>query len=161
MSEGITVEVIGANQLLTRFKDMPQKMRAEIRTALGYIGDTLANYCRANKLSGQVLNRRTSQLYNSIRRGDVNENPSRMSVEITSRPGNAPVEYAAFWELGFKGQETVRAHMRRTAAGGEVNVREHIRNINQAARPFLRPTRDENVGWVQDQMQAAVVKATQ
>ena len=56
------------------------------------------------------------------------------------------VEYAGMIEFGFKGAESVRAHLRQiTQAWGRqiapmsVSVRQHSRNVNRPAKPYLRP----------------------
>jgi len=56
------------------------------------------------------------------------------------------VEYAGVIEFGFKGQESVRAHLRQiTQAWGRqiapraVSVRQHQRSVNRPAKPYLRP----------------------
>jgi hypothetical protein len=161
MNDDMIVEVVGADKLVAKFENYSAKLHTELKRTMEYIVQYLAEYCRTNKLSGQVLHRRTGTLSRSIR-GTVDDQTSRIIGTVTSRSkGNSPLEYAGFWELGFQGQENVRAHMRRNANGGMSSVREHVRNVNQAARPFLKPTRDENVGFVQEQMRAVLTKVNQ
>lgn len=49
------------------------------------------------------------------------------------------VEYAAAVDRGFYGKELVREHMRRSRNGEEHVVREHVRQANQPAQPYLTP----------------------
>lgn len=64
----------------------------------------------------------------------------------TSGTVGTNVEYAAMFEHGFKGTESVRGFMRKqTMAWGRpidpqmVSVRPFIRRVDRAARPFLAP----------------------
>jgi hypothetical protein len=61
-------------------------------------------------------------------------------LEVGSFPDDdGDVEYAAAVEMGFHGEENVRAQMRRSRNGGEHPVREHIRHANTPEQPYLRP----------------------
>jgi hypothetical protein len=157
MTDGIRVEMVGTDKLIAKFDSYVGRLRGQLNTTMDYVVKSLAEYCRVNKLSGQVLHRRSGTLSRSIQ-GIVVDEPARMVGIVSSRPGNAPLEYARFWELGFHGVENVKSFMRKNALGGESSVRAHTRKVNQAARPFLQPTRDENVGFVQTSFQQAVNK---
>jgi len=61
-------------------------------------------------------------------------------LEVGSFPDEeGDVEYAAAVEMGFHGEEVVRAHMRRSRNGGEHPVREHTRHANTPEQAYLRP----------------------
>lgn len=106
-----------------------------------------------------MLHRRTGTLSRSIK-GAVIEAPLQIIGDVASRSGgNAPLKYAARWEYGFQGSETVKAHIRRTASGGAANVRSFVRNVNATARPYLRPSKDENIRYIKQQLENAVKKA--
>lgn len=56
-------------------------------------------------------------------------------LEVGSFPdGDGDVDYAAATELGFHGEESVRAHTRNGRP-----VREHTRHANTPEQPYLRP----------------------
>jgi len=155
----VTSELIGREKIINKFDGYTGMLTGEINAAMETIAAYLVAYVKERKLSGQVLKRKTGALSRSIK-GTVARQPGQIVAQITSRSrGNAPLPYAAFWEYGFSGEESVRAHVRKTASGGEANVRAFTRKVNQAARPFFAPTRDENQGYVRDMLQATINKA--
>jgi hypothetical protein len=54
--------------------------------------------------------------------------------------GAASVAYAAFWEFGYRGSETIGAHVRRLRNGGTTKVKAHTRKVNEEARSFIGST---------------------
>lgn len=159
----VKLEMRGTEQLVARFEGYSSKLNDKLTTAMQRIVNYLVAYCQEQKLSGQVLHARTGTLRRSIK-GSVAENSGSIVGEVTSRAyGNKPLKYATFWELGFVGNVEVKAHVRRIALGdfaGELTpVRAYIRKVNQAPRPFLKPTRDENVDYVQQQLSGVISQA--
>ena len=156
----VSLEMVGTERLVARFDGYVGKLKGNLLTAMDTIVNYLVLYCQENKLSGQVLHARTGTLRRSIQ-GRFGEASGSVFGEVTSRAdGNKPLAYAAFWEKGFIGDVTVKAHVRKIALGdfaGELTpVRSFVRHINQAPRPFLKPTRDENTGYIKEQLQHAV-----
>ena len=161
MSDAITVttEIVGVDKVVSRFDGYVGNLRGVLKPAMTYLVGYLAEYCRANKLSGQVLHRRTGILSGSIQ-GTVDDQPTKIIGDVRSRGnGNKALKYAAYHEYGFQGQETVREHTRKTATGGVANVREFVRNVNYPPHAFMRPTRDENIGFINDTIKATLKKA--
>lgn len=157
----IKIEDIGVDKLIAKFDGYVGRLRPQIKTAMQKIAFTLVRYVQEKKLSGQVLHRRTGTLSRSIK-GIVIDEPARIIGDVASRSGgNAPLKYAARWEYGYVGTEKVKAHIRRTASGGTANVRAFVRNINSAARPYMKPSKEENRGYIKDTLQAAVRKVNQ
>jgi len=156
MTVSVKVETVGVEKLVAKFDSYVGRLRPNLNKAMNVIVFTLVRYVQEQKLSGQVLHRRTGTLSRSIK-GTVTDQPARIIGDVTSRSnGNAPLPYAVFWEKGFVGSMNVREHVRRTATGGFATVRQHIRNVNQAARPFFRPSKEENQGFIQQTLQNAV-----
>jgi hypothetical protein len=59
-------------------------------------------------------------------------------LQVGSFPDeDGDVEYAAAVDRGYHGRELVREHMRRSKNGVEHVVREHTRQANQRAQPYL------------------------
>lgn len=63
-------------------------------------------------------------------------------LEVGSFPDDGgEVDYAAAVELGFSGEESVRAHTRRDPrTGKEQNVRAFTRHAHTPEQPYLRPS---------------------
>jgi phage gpG-like protein len=112
----------------------------------------LATISVRDKLSGQVLKRRTGTLARSVQ-----QSPRTFMVgtdvvgtvgvaNITGPGGRAPVKYAAVHEFGFKGTENVREHMRTVkqafgrplATPVQSPVKAHSRKVDIPERSFLR-----------------------
>lgn len=91
------------------------------------------------KLNGPVLHVRTGTLWKSIgaTRALVLDDRVESTVGSGAMFGNASVKYAAFWEFGYRGTETIAAHARKSRKGGTTQVREHSRKVNQEARSFI------------------------
>ena len=161
MAINVTSEIIGDKKVITRFQNLPSNMANRITRAMDKIAIYLVAYVKENKLSGQVLRRRTGTLSRSIR-GTVEQQAGQVVGNITSRDkGNAPLPYAVFWENGFTGTQNVRAHVRKMASGGEASVRAFVRNVHQIARPFFAPTLKENQNYIRDQLNKAVSEELQ
>ncbi|HEV2691943.1 MAG TPA: hypothetical protein VG347_03530 [Verrucomicrobiae bacterium] len=94
------------------------------------------------KLTGPVLKVQTGTLRRSIGRTNALVLDDRVESTVGSGPafGASSVAYAAFWEFGYHGTETIGAHVRRLRNGGTANVKEHARKVNQDARSFIGST---------------------
>lgn len=159
----VKCELVGTDKLVAKFSGYVGRLQPELLRAMDIIVNKLVNYIQANKLSGQVLHRRTGALSRSIK-GTFKEQGGSIVGEVTSRDkGNAPLPYAAYHEHGFSGTMNVRDHVRRIAHGdfaGELTpVRAHLRHVNYKAHPFFKPSRDENQTFIQNTLQAAVSRA--
>lgn len=112
------------------------QIKDALREELAVQGFELAQYVKTQKLSGQVLHVQTGTLRRSIAGVPIGDG---MQQEIGTN-----VPYGRYWELGFQGKEAVRDTIRHLKDGREVFVSAHLRNVNQPARPFLRPSLEEN-----------------
>ena len=94
------------------------------------------------KLTGGVLNVRTGTLRRSIGRTNALVLNDRVESTVGSGAtfGAASVAYAAFWEFGYTGTETIAAHARRLRNGGTTQVKAHSRKVDQEARSFIGST---------------------
>lgn len=163
---GVTVhaELVGAVQVLDWVRAEGRGRREKVVRTTKSLGIQLSNNVKRTKLTGQVLNVRTGRL-----RSSINARFEDAGDEVSSTVGTA-VPYGRFWELGFVGVVTVRAHVReiksrsvmlwgeprrRTRADaldavdhsvnavGVAFVRSHQRRISEPARPFLQPALHE------------------
>jgi hypothetical protein len=123
---------------------------AEMRKQMGQ----LANYVQSEKLHGQVLNQRTGNLARSII-PDVQQSGDQIQGTVGIADANT-VPYAAFWELGFQGTETVREHLRTNPSGTRSIVREHSREVNQGARSYLATSFQERADSIVAALQSSV-----
>lgn len=159
----VTGQVLGAEAVLTRLETTaPATAVTRLRKTIRRLGLGLERKVKLEKLSGQVLNKRSGRLVRS-----VNTTFTDSEYSSTSRTGTA-LSYGRFWELGFHGIVNVPAHVRRQdsrstlynrrstkamrqqwiAAGIGVSqgisfVRAHTRRVDEAPRPWLRPALEE------------------
>jgi hypothetical protein len=155
--------VVGDKETADRYRDMPAPVRAIIGAKLVEQGRNLAMYIETQKLSGQVLKARSSSLRASITAEGPIEEGSGLYERVFS---SGDVKYAAFWEFGFHGTEAVRAYERLVKDSDNpkgfktvVQVRAHDRQVNQAARPFMRPSLAENAKQIGEELQRVTIEA--
>lgn len=155
----ITVAVVGVDQVVLQLKQLGQQARSNLLRAV--TREAIAVQIRTReKLAGEVLQERTHHLHDSIHY-EVAESANGVLATV-----GTDVVYAAFWEYGFEGTEQVRAHLRRmTTAFGrpiepvDAQVRAHTRQVNQPARPFLRPALEELAPQITAALEQAVSDA--
>lgn len=88
--------VTGGDRVIARLDAFPKKLRPELKTRTIRLSIALQSHVKQNKLSGQVLKRRTGTLSRSIAR-KVDED----AHGVTGRVGTN-VKYAAIHEFGGK-----------------------------------------------------------
>jgi len=148
---------ISTESVMGHLSAMPDAVRSELVAEVTAIAIDLQGLVQ-DKLAGVVLNERTHRLHDSIHY-EVPQSDSRV-VGIVG----TDVEYAAFWEYGFSGEEQIREHLRSmTMAFGkpvetprDILVRAHTRHVDQSARSYLRSTLAEQSGDITQRLQAAV-----
>lgn len=136
--------VTGGAAVVERLRAAPIPLRAALRVALERCALELLTRAK-EKLGGPVLKVKTGRLRRSITY-KVDDSPSG-SVSATV---GTNVVYAARHEFGFRGEETVRAHLRKikTAFGKPITpttiaVASHTRIANTPERSFLRSSLKE------------------
>ena len=109
-----------------------------IRRGLAKVGISLSNQATINASGRPGPNVQTGRLRSSI--------TSQVSGDGMSVVIGTNVEYAPRLEMGYSGQESVKAHTRtitqafgRAIAPREVQVSAFTRQANAPAYPFLRP----------------------
>lgn len=159
----IRAELVNGDAVIAKLDALPNRVRDELKIGIGKLALKLAGNVKTEKLSGQVLKVRTGRLRRSIT--DVVEDSATTVSGIVS----SPVSYAAFQEYGFRGTETVRAHLReiRQAFGRsiepmQVAVGEHSRKVDYPAHSFLRTALAdlEASGMIETEINAALERAT-
>lgn len=148
------IKIVGgdrARALIQQFgRNFPKAVEREV-TAFAL--DVTAGAKR--KVSGDVLKVRTGRLRRSIH-PEVLASTGRVDGTVGTN-----VEYAAAFELGFKGSVSVRSFVRqqvkafgRSIAPVSVTVRAHNRNVDIAPRSFLMTALNEASPPLPERMRA-------
>lgn len=164
--------VIGDREVIRNFGRVAPTVKAELVKAMGRITLKLMRESVQNKLSGQVLKRRTGTLARS-----VTQSPRTFAVgetvvgsvgvaDIAGKGGRAPVKYGRAHEYGFSGTVPVKEHLRlvKQAFGKPLKspvratVRAHSATRNLPERSFLRSALKalNDAGVIQTEFDAAV-----
>ncbi len=132
-----SVSLLGADEFIERLDAMSPTIQAALAAKAHQLAVNLQGHIVREKLSGQVLKQRSGDLAGSIQQEVITE-----GLKVFGRVFSAGnVKYAAFWEYGFHGTETVKAHVRSMVFGKEVapfTVGSFERRVNQDARSFMR-----------------------
>ena len=134
----ITVDEIGVTEVIARLDGMSPAVAAALETKVRAYTQKLAGHIQQDKLQGQVLNHRSGALSRSITPEMMEASEALVAGRVFSA---GDVKYAAFWEFGFQGDETVREHTRTMVFGRTVDpfiVPEFTRHVDQAPRSFMR-----------------------
>lgn len=154
---------VGDAEVVQRLDTLDARLKGELRSGIGRLALKLQREVVQAKLSGQVLNVRTGTLRRSIDQAVIDGGTNISGIVSTN------VKYGRFWEYGFKGVETIRAHIRRIKqafgrpiAERDVMVKPHSRTMNLPERSFLRSALREleQSGAVRAEIDAAIGRAT-
>jgi hypothetical protein len=143
MSDRFDVRIKNTDLVIKKLLDKQKRLgpdSQEIRKKLIYIATLITNQAKINIRRHGLID--TGRLINSLL-WEFFKDGERQGIRI----GSFGVPYAAFWEFGFSGRMSIRAHNRLiTQAFGRpleqariVRVRSHSRTVNQPAKPYLRP----------------------
>lgn len=153
----ITGRVVGAEGVVASFERVPGRVRRRLWESVKMLGLRLQANVVGDWLSGRVLHRRTGRLAGSVKARFVSTATAATSTVGTN------LSYGRFWEYGFHGMETVRAHTRRFSqvfgrpvTPGTAHVGAHSRRVDQAPRAFLHPALRELEPTIRRELQAAV-----
>lgn len=157
----ITGRVVGADRVIEQFQGITPRVRERLWDSVRMLGLRLQANVQSDWLSGRALHRRTGRLASSV----------KARFQSTSRSATSTVgtnlSYGRFWELGFHGMETVRAHTRRfhkvygrEVKPGVAQVGAFSRKVDQAARPFLKPALRELTPTINRELKAAVLSGS-
>lgn len=153
----VKIEFIGGEEVVEKLRQIEPKIYTGLLNAITKLSIQLQSKVKEEKLSGQVLKTRTTNLRNSINY-DVDNNPSR----ITGRVGTN-LKYGLAHEFGFNGVVGVPAHLRKitkawgkTIAPKSVAVKAHSRHMNLPERSFLRTALREMTPQIQSEIEKAL-----
>lgn len=158
----ISGTVFGDREAGVRLRRLDDVVRLKVLEAITGLTFDLQDYVVRQKLSGQVLRRRTGNLADHIyRRVDESDKVIRGVVGTN-------VPYGRVHEFGYQGPQHIRAFNRTvtTIFGRKVepatqHVGQFTRHVNIKARPFLHPSLEENRQKIYDTLTRAVRSAAQ
>jgi hypothetical protein len=159
----IGLKITGATEVIERLGAMPEKVRLAAKSSLDMWALELAGYIKADKLSGQVLNRRSGKLSSSVYPA---KSETSTSVSGGARAG-LDVPYAKAHEYGFQGNVVVTIHHRmQTMAWGkpmktprEVLVNQYSSQVNLPERSYMRSALQDKAADGIAELRAAVKEA--
>lgn len=149
---GITGVVHGDRNVVARLSSTAPRVRDEVEQTMLRIVIELQGKVVKNKLSGQLLRRRTGTLAASIQFRVVKTADSITGITGSRVNEAAPLKYARPLEDGFDGTVTVREHLRmmKQAFGKpvknprQISVKAHAAQRHVKAYHYLRSTLNEN-----------------
>jgi phage gpG-like protein len=153
--------LIGDKEVIARLEKINPTVRGFLQEAINTSSLELIGYIRRSKLSGNPLHQRSGRLKDSITSKITD------SEDLISGIVGTNVEYARVHEYGFKGTETVKAHLRTIkqawgrplrAGAKQINIRSHSRKANLPERSFLRSSLRDLEGKIKKRMEDAVRK---
>ncbi len=157
----IEYRITGAAEVIEHLGTIPEKVRVNVRETLDAWGAQLAEYIRADKLSGQVLNRRSGLLSGSVH-PLVEESAQGI---VGGAGGGAGVPYARIHEFGG----TIPAHevVARNAQALAFTVdgvlrfakRVQIPDVEMPERSYMRSSFAEKSPQGLEELRAAVREA--
>ena len=150
----IRAEITGVDDIKARLQGLPDKLRAELVRTITEDAFSLQAHIVTDKLSGQVLHRRTGNLASSI---NTKIGGSATSVEGTV---GTNVGYGRIHELG--GTFRIPEHERRINRGGiqdSVLVRAHSATFPK--RSFLASSLQDMSTRIKADLNAAVARGLQ
>ncbi len=141
-----TLDVKGLERAQWLLKRFPERLFEALKRANAKSSAAVLRVIKSQKLTGQVLNRRTGNL---IRSWAVKP-PQRVDGGWDGGVGSNS-EYAAYHEFGFQGNVAVRAHTRkvtqvfgRPVSGVTADVSAYTRAVDYRGHPYARPAMAES-----------------
>lgn len=159
----ITIEAKGIDETKLYLDGVRERLPRNLGLAIAKLTAGLQYDIKYGKLSGQALNVRTGTLRNSINTEFVHD-----GTEITGRVFTDTTAYGPLHEYGFKGIESVSAHLRtitqafgRSITPKTIEVRAHSRSVDFPVRSFMRTALAEleKSGIVQRELNDAVERS--
>lgn len=159
----IGINILGRDEVLARLGETPARIRVAAKSSLDIWATELAGYIKAEKLSGQVLHRRSGVLSRSVHPNKATESGTTISAGAAA---GLDVPYARPHEYGIQRNVVVSAyHRMQTMAWGkpisprEVLVNQHSSYINLPERSYMRSSLNEKAPDGIAELRAAVKEA--
>jgi hypothetical protein len=147
------------HKLVDALKRRPLEIVNAIENRLNIILLQLSRYIVTQKLSGQVLHRRSGMLSNAVHVNPARVEGATIRGEVTAAGSPASL-YGRVHETGGNAAYdifSVRARALRFVSGaGETVFAKHVRHPAAMMRPFMRPSLQENEASIREQLQQAI-----
>lgn len=157
----LTVEVQGDKELIAKFAAMPGRLKDALFRKMHLITSDLRNYIIQDKLSGQVLNKRTGKLQQSIAEAVTSANSDVIGRVFSS----GDVKYAAIHEYGGHTKahiiEATNGKALAFMMGGKQVFFKRVNHpgSNMPERSFMRSSLKDKKPYIETQIQAAANEA--
>ena len=131
--------VVGHTQLANKYTNLRARLVQRIYVTMVGLADDLTAYIKMNKLSGQVVNVRTGNLRNSIKKVVI-ENGSQITAIVGSNVPSKPVPYAGWLENGTPAYDIVPKEKKALAFQwkGKQFILKKVHHPGIAGRFFMR-----------------------
>ena len=158
----LTIQIQGDKELIAKMNIMPERVRTALFNKVAYLASMLKTYIIDNKLSGQVLNHRSGDLWRSIR-----DEATQSSSSVEGRVYSTGVPYAAIHEFGG----TIASHVIESKTAGALAFmwqgkqvffkKVTIPDVKMPERSFMRSSLADKRQEIIDGMNEAVMGALQ
>lgn len=132
------VTLVGDRELVARMKALPTSVAQSLRAKVEVLTIKLQAHIILDKLSGQVLNKRSGDLKASIQRKIEATELAVFGIVYSA----GDVKYAKAHEFGFEGDVTVKQHTRTVVFGKEAampfSVGPYTMHMKMPERSFMR-----------------------
>lgn len=154
----LNITLFGEKELEARFQRLPTALLEALLKKMNVITADLRNYIITDKLSGQVLNKRTGRLQQSIQR-DVSSSDLAVTGKVFSA-GDAKA-YAGAHEFGAHIPERtpVKAKALAFMVGGKQVFAMRAKAFNLPERSFLRSSLRDKAQEISGDLREAIQEA--
>lgn len=156
----MNVEIIGDTAIRARLDSMPVRLQDALRSKADFLAKYLQRYIVTQKLSGQVLNKRTGALQRSITQ-QVTASTDSVTGKVYS---DGSVDYAGIHEYGGKtNPHVIEAKGGKALAFNWNGKAVFFRKVNHPGsnmpeRSFMRSSLDDNRDYIIAELQRTVDK---
>ena len=158
----IEINVRNGRELIRAFRQLPASTKNEVDTEMRSVGDDLISYIQESKLSGQVLNRKSGMLANSLNT-QLKVNIVNVRLDVTA---NTP--YAAIHEMGGQtGPHTITATkatlLRFIGRDGTIQYRKSVNHPGShiPERSYLRSAMLDKADEIKNRIKDAMMRGVQ
>lgn len=155
----MSVQIVGDTAVRLKLQAMPDKLRSALLTKVDFLTKYLQRYVITQKLSGQVLNKRSGDLQRSISQ-QVTQNGDTVTGKVYADSSVAP--YAGIHEFGGTTPPHVIEAKNGKALMFDWNGKTvFFKKINHPGsimpeRSFLRSSLDENKDYIVSELKRTV-----